>query len=536
MTKFGVNVLPVIKNGEYAGLISRETVEKAIFHGFKKNHVADFCSTEKLTVTADAPIRDIETMMIEHNQKFMPVLEGQRIAGAITRTDLLRVLYEEFLKKRRIDKEETPDIHFSSRNLSSWLRDRFPSEIFGILKLSGTVAERLGFSAYLVGGSVRDLLLGKANLDIDLVIEGNGIRFAHALAEQIKAKVKPHEKFGTAQVILGTLRIDIATARTEYYESPAALPKVETSSIKKDLYRRDFTINTLAIRLNPNDFGLLIDFFGGQRDLKEKTIRVLHNLSFVEDPTRAFRAIRFSERFGFRLSKHTASLMKSAIEMNLFDKLSGSRMFEELLLAFNETNPMLTLKRLSDYGLLKVIHEEITFDKQLGSDLESTGETLAWYNLLYLDEKIEKGILYLMTLLFHLNDRGRTEALVRLSTPPKAKNIILEGMKQQREILAGLPSKDPVSLYHLLSGKELEIILFSMSSTTDAGKKRDISHFLVELRKVRPILKGNDLKKMGLPQGPLYSQILHELLDEKLAGKLKTINDEVAFVKKTYLS
>lgn len=323
MTKFGVNVLPVIKDGEYAGLISRETVEKAIFHGFKKNRIADFCSTEKLTVTAGTPIRDIETMMIEHNQKFMPVLDGQRIIGAITRTDLLRMLYEEFLKKRRIDKEETADIHFSSRNLSSWLRDRFPGEVFGILKLSGQVAESLGFSAYLVGGSVRDLLLGKANLDIDLVIEGDGIRFAHALAEQIRAKVKPHHKFGTAQVKLGTLRIDIATARTEYYESPAALPKVETSSIKKDLYRRDFTINTLAIRLNPNDFGLLIDFFGGQRDLKEKTIRVLHNLSFVEDPTRAFRAIRFSERFGFRLSKHTAFLMKSVIEMNLLPNSPG---------------------------------------------------------------------------------------------------------------------------------------------------------------------------------------------------------------------
>ncbi|MBI5635222.1 MAG: CBS domain-containing protein [Nitrospirae bacterium] len=532
MTKFGVNVLPVIHEGEYAGLISRETVEKAIFHGFKKNRIADFCSTEKLTVTADTPIRDIETMMIEHNQKFMPVLEGKRITGAITRTDLLRVLYEEFLKKRRIDKEETADIHFSSRNLSSWLRDRFPSEVFSILKLSGTIAEGLGFSAYLVGGSVRDLLLGKANLDIDLVIEGDGIRFANILAGQIRARVKPHHKFGTAQVKLGTLRIDVATARTEYYESPAALPKVETSSIKKDLYRRDFTINTLAVRLNPGDFGLLIDFFGGQRDLKEKTIRVLHNLSFVEDPTRAFRAIRFSERFGFRLSKHTAFLMKSTIEMNLFAKLSGTRLYEELLLSFNETNPVLTLKRLSDYGLLKVIHANITFDKQLEGDLEATAETLAWYNLLYLDEKIERGLLYLMTLLSHLDDRDRTEALARLSTPLRARKIILEGMRQQQEILAGLPSKDPVSLYHLLSERELEIILFSMSSTRDAAKKKDISHFLVELRKVRPILKGDDLKKLGLPQGPIYSKILDELQNEKLAGRLHTEADEINFVRK----
>ncbi len=536
MTKFGVNVLPVIRDGEYAGLISRETVEKAIFHGFKKNSISDFCSTEKLTVTADTPIREIETMMIEHNQKFMPVLEGHRVTGAITRTDLLRVLYEEFLKKRRIEKEETADIHFSSRNLSSWLKDRFPAEIFDILKLSGTVAESLGFSAYLVGGSVRDLLLGKQNLDIDLVIEGDGIRFAYILAEQINARVKPHHKFGTAQVKRGALRIDIATARTEYYESPAALPKVETSSIKKDLYRRDFTINTLAIRLNPNDFGLLIDFFGGQRDLKEKTIRVLHNLSFVEDPTRSFRAIRFSERFGFRLSRHTAFLMKSAIEMNLFDKLSGTRLYEELLLSFNETSPVLTLRRLSDHGLLKVIHERIVFNKQLERDLESTAETLAWYNLLYLDQKIEKGMLYLMTLLSHLNDQERADALARLSTPPKARNIILEGVRQQREILAGLPARDPVSLYNLLSERELEIILFSMASTGDAAKKRDISHFLVELRKVRPILKGTDLRKLGMHEGPIYSEILHELLNQKLAGKLNTAEDEIDFVRNKYLS
>ncbi len=536
MTKFGVNVLPVTKDGAYAGLISRETVEKAIFHGFKENRIADFCSTEKLTVTAETPIREIETMMIEHNQKFMPVLDVQRIIGAITRTDLLRVLYEEFLKKRRVDKDETSDIHFSSRNLSSWLRDRFPGNVFGILKLSGAIAERLGFRAYLVGGSVRDLLRGKENLDIDLVIEGEGIKFANVLAKQIRARVRAHKKFGTAQVRQGALRIDVATARTEYYESPAALPKVETSSIKKDLYRRDFTINTLAVRLNPDDFGLLIDFFGGQRDLKEKTIRVLHNLSFVEDPTRAFRAIRFSERFGFRLSKHTAFLMKSTIDMNLFDKLSGARLYEELLLSFHETNPALTLKRLSDYGLLKVIHEKIVFDRQLESDLEATAGTLAWYNLLYLDEKIEKGILYLMTLLSHLSDRERADALARLSTPPKARAIILDGIRQQREILAGLPSKDPVYLYHLLYGRELETILFSISSTTDDRKKKDISHFLVELRKVRPILQGDDLKKMGLPQGPLYSKILHELLIERLSGALKTVNDEMSFVTRRYLS
>ena len=534
MTKYGVNVLPVIRGGAYVGLISRETVEKSLFHGFGKNHVFDFCSTEKLTVTADTPIRDIETMMIEQNQKFMPVLAENVIIGAITRTDILRILYEEFLKKRRIDKEETTEPHFTSRNLSGWLRDRFPEEVYTVLKLSGEIAENLGYGVYLVGGSVRDLLMGEQNLDIDLVIEGDGIAFAQALSVHTAAKVKVHHVFGTAQIFLKTLRLDVATARTEYYESPAALPKVETSSIKKDLYRRDFTINSLAIRLNPHDFGLLMDFFGGQRDIKEKTIRVLHNLSFVEDPTRAFRAIRFSERFGFRLSKHTASLMKSAIEMGLFDRLSGSRLYDELLLTFHETNPVLTLQKLSDYGLLKVIHPAITFDEDLERALTSMGETLAWYDLLFLDEKVDKGILYLMALLSLLADTDRNEALARLAVPPRARELIHNGISNAVTILTKLPAKDVAALYHLLAGSKTEALIFAVSAAKDVRKKKDISHYLVELRKISPLLNGHDIMTLGIPQGPLYSRILNDLRDARLMGKVVTREDELAFIRKRY--
>ena len=534
MTKYGVNVLPVIKDGAFMGLISRETVEKSIFHGFRKNRVVDFSSTDVLTVDPHVPIRTIETMMIEHNQRFMPVLTGNAIIGAITRTDLLRALYEEFLRRRRIDREETSEIHFSSRNLASWLKDKFPEDVYAVLKLSGEIAEQLGYTAYLVGGSVRDLLMGQENLDIDLVIEGDGIAFARALAERVQAKVRPHQIFATAQVFLKTLRLDVATARTEYYESPAALPKVETSSIKKDLYRRDFTINALAIKLNPKGFGLLMDFFGGQRDIKEKTVRVLHNLSFVEDPTRAFRAIRFSERFGFKLSRHTATLMKSSIEMNLFDRLSGSRLCEELQLAFHETNPVLILQKLSDYGLLRVIHRQIVFDEGLEQVFSSLGETLSWYELLYLDQKADKGVLYLTALLSRLSDADRLEALARLTVPQKVQDVIRQSIAGTAIILSQLPARDPVALYHLLAGRELEVILFAMASTKDIRKKKDISHFLVDLRKIRPILTGNDLKKLGVPQGPVYAKILNELRDERLRGALTTEDDELIFVKKHY--
>ncbi len=532
MTRYGVNVLPVLEEEKYLGLISREVVEKALFHGFGKSRAIDFSTTDAIIVDPQAPIRQIETLMIEQNQRFMPVVENGKIVGAITRTDLLRTLYEEFLRRRRIEETVTKEKPTIGRNLSSWFREKFPSEIYEILKLSGEVAEGLGFNAYLVGGSVRDLLRGEENLDIDIVLEGDGISFARALGEKLNAKVRAHQKFGTAQVFAQKIKLDIATARTEYYESPAALPKVETSSIKKDLYRRDFTINTLAVKLNPRDFGLLIDFFGGQRDLRERTIRVLHNVSFVEDPTRAFRAIRFSERFGFKISRHMENLIKSAIEMSLFNMLSGPRLYEELLLSFKETEPIKTLKKLSDFGLIKVIHSNLVFTEELEATLKSMQETVSWFNLLFLEEKPDKGILYLMALLSGLKDEDLKATVERLSPPPRVRDMIIRGMTQVKNILRKFPVDDPVEIHKLLSKFNLETVLFLMALSKDRKKQRVISHYLTELRNVKTILKGDDLKRMGIQPGPVYSKILNKLLEEKLRGRLRSREDEEQFVKK----
>lgn len=552
MTKYGVNVLPVIKNTKYTGLISREIVEKALFHGFGKGKAIDFCTTDAATVSPDTSIRQIERMMIERNQRFMPVIEKGNIVGAITRTDLLRTIYEEFLKRRGLDKSDAREKPSIGRNIAVLLKEKFPAEIYAILKLAGEIADQLGINAYLVGGSVRDLLRGEENLDIDIVVEGDGISFAKAFGRKLNAKVRTHERFGTAKVILSPefgvlssvpelktqdseLKIDVATARTEYYESPASLPKVETSSIKKDLYRRDFTINTLAVKLNLKDFGLLIDFFGGQRDLREKIIRVIHNLSFIEDPTRAFRAIRFSERFGFKLSKHTETLIKSTLKLDLFGRLSGARLYEELLLAFNETKPVKTLKTLSEFGLLKVIHPGLLFNNELESSLQSMFETLAWFNLLFLEESPDRGALYLMALLSTLKEEERNTAIERLSPPPRVREMITKGITQSKDILNKLPSNDPASLYHLLNGVNLEILLFSMAQSKSKQKQKAISQYLIELRKIKPILKGKDLQKIGIKPGPLYSKLFSELLDEKLSGRLKNKEDEERFVTEKYL-
>jgi tRNA nucleotidyltransferase (CCA-adding enzyme) len=532
MTRYGVNVLPVIKDGNYFGLISREIVEKALFHGFSKSKVMDFATTDAITVQPDTPIREIETAMIEQNQRFTPVIENGKVVGAITRTDLLRTLYEEFLRRRKIEEVTPKEKPIIGRNLATILKEKFPQEVFNILKISGEIAEGLGYSAYLVGGCVRDLLRGEENLDIDIVIEGDGISFAKLLGEKINAKVRTHQKFGTAQVFTNNLKLDVATARTEYYESPAALPKVESSSIKKDLYRRDFTINTLAVKLNSKDFGLLIDFFGGLRDLREKTIRVLHNLSFVEDPTRAFRAVRFSERFGFKISKHTENLIKSAIEMNLFDKLSGSRLYEELLLSFNETDPVMTLKRLSEYGLLKVINPNLNFTEELENTFRSLQETLSWFNLLFLEEKIDKGLINLLALLSKLKEEDIKSIMERLAPSPKIKEMVINGIRKAKELTQKIPYNDIVTSYKMLKSVKLEVILFAMSLTKDRQKKKVMANYLTELRSIKPILKGDDLKKMGIEPGPIYSKLLQELLEEKLKGKLNTREEEESFIKR----
>lgn len=535
MTRYEVNVLPVLKKEEYAGLISREVVEKALYHGFGKSRVSEFCTTDAITVKASTPASEVETLMIEQNQRFMPVIKDKKIIGAITRTDILRSLYESLLRKSRINGEEMlKEKPSMGKNLSIIMKSMFPPKVFNLLKLTGETAEGLGFSAYLVGGSVRDMLRGEANLDIDIVIEGDGIAFAQALGNKLKAKVRSHDRFGTAVVVTEFLKFDVATARTEYYESPAALPHVEMSSIKKDLYRRDFTINTLAIKLNPGKFGQLLDFFGGQRDIKEKAIKILHNLSFIEDPTRAFRAIRFSERFGFKISAHTTNLIKTAARINLFDKLSGIRLYDELVLLFLETEPLNAVKRLLKFDLLKFIHPELKITKSLEETFISIQETFAWFKLLFIEEDLNKSHLFLMALFDELKAEERGKALERLLVPPNARREIMAGIEESKKALIKLRRASPKNIYFALRPLNLKTILFTMAKAQDKERKKAISLYLTSLRMTKPELTGKDLKAMGYAPGPAFKKILTAILDARLEGKIKTRAGEIKFVKKEF--
>ncbi|GAQ95645.1 tRNA nucleotidyltransferase [Thermodesulfovibrio aggregans] len=537
MTKYGINAMPVIKDNKYIGIITRGVVEKAIFHGLKQSRVGDFATTDAYTAEEDTPIWEIEKNMVELNQRFVPILKDDEVVGVITRTDILRNLYEELIKKLKIS--QPAETEESKKNVAKLIKEFFSQEIYEILITAGKLAEEMGYGAYLVGGSVRDLLMRRPSPDIDIVVEGDGIAFANELAKKIDGKVTPHPRFATAKILkeikkngeIQSFHIDIATARTEYYESPASLPKVETSSIKKDLYRRDFTINALAVKLNLKDFGLLIDFFGGQRDIKEKKIKVLHNLSFVEDPTRAIRAIRFSEKLEFKISKHTENLIKLAVKMNIFEKLKGPRLYEEIILLLKETLPHQSIKRLADYGLLRVFHPSLD-EKKLLSDLAKAYETVQGIEILFLREKYRKELIYLMVILWNLKENERHEFLQKICVPENIKKEVIENISLAEKALQNLPSEEfPAEIYKLLNNLNLETIILMMIYAKEQQKKA-ISLYLTKLKEIKPLLRGEDLKNLGIPPGPAYKKIFDEILKEKLHGSLLSKEEEIEFAKK----
>lgn len=540
LTQYGINVLPVLDGKDrYLGLVTREIVQKALFHNLGDTPVEHVMQIDQYTAERETPFREIETRMIERNQRFVPILSGPKVVGVITRTDLLSTLHDDVLLAARARAKQTgpavePPLVYR-RNIGGLLRDRLPHEVYALLHEAGEVADRIGVSLFVVGGFVRDLLLGIENLDVDLVIEGDGIAFARMLAKEKGARVKVHERFGTAVLVLPNgFKLDIATARTEYYEYPTALPTVEQSSIKKDLYRRDFTINALAVRLNARAFGELIDFYGGQRDLKERTIRVLHSLSFVEDPTRVFRAIRFELRFGFRLGKETLALIKGATKMDLFHRLSGHRLLEELRLLFVEREPRLAVRRLAELDLLRFIHPKLEWTARLDRLLIGVEESLDWYRLLYLDRKMDAWLVYVMALLETLPERAVAETLKRFPFTERETDKLDAARFASHDMyrkLARRPPPRPAETYRLLSGLSDETMLFVMAKSQSESVKRQLSAYLTSYRQMKPALTGADLKAMGLKPGPLFKRILADLLDARLNGDVKTEAEERELVR-----
>lgn len=566
LTRYSITVLPVLENKKkMLGLISRRVTEKAIFHGLGQLTVSDYMSTDFAVLPPTATLADIQEVIIEHRQRFIPVVENDNIIGVITRTDLLNLLIKDpgHTPKPRVT-DTQPSIE-RNRNMTNLLVTSLPLDMIILLQTIGETAREHRYSAFAVGGFVRDLIRHKPNLDLDIVIEGDGVAFARNLASKLKGKVRAHEKFNTAVVKLQDgFKIDVATARLEYYEYPAAMPTVELSSIKLDLYRRDFTINALAIHLNPDRFGILVDFFNCQNDIRDRQIRVLHNLSFVEDPTRIFRAIRLEQRLGFQLGKLTEKLIKNAVRMNMFNRFSGKRFFNELKIILAEENPLPAIYRMDRFQLLSFLHPSIKLDLRLKNILKETHRSLAWYRLLYLDEPCRQWLAFLLALLAKISTKQTLAFFDKFEVPDRYRQFIIrekiacskisqilshrlidaDYLDAGQQVKKKFPRKKqpedqgppmrPSEIYWLLQGLSHEGILYLMGVTSSKSGKKAASLYVTKLRHVETITKGTDLKKMGYKPGPLFSTILNHLLEARLDGLLKTVKEEEHFIKKTY--
>jgi len=539
MTRYNINVLLVLDDADVLkGYVTRQIVEKAVFFHLEDIKVNEYMNIEFSTIHPDAPLKDVQELIIRNKLRILPVVEDKKVFGVITRTDLLHILLGDPLIPEFLHDSKNSSHFIRKKNMAGMLKERLPRNIIKLLKDLGHVADMSGFNAYLVGGLVRDVLLKRDNLDVDIVIEGDGIKFAHEFAENFGARVRSHRKFGTAVLIFPDgYKVDVATARMEYYESPGAPPIVETSSLKLDLYRRDFTINSLAIKLNKRHYGTLIDYFTAQKDIKERVLRVLHNLSFVEDPTRVFRAVRFEQRFGFKIGKLTLALIKNAVKINCFKDITGRRLFLELKLILKEQDPVKAIERMDDLDLLQFISPEINLTQGLQTLLEEIRRVITWYNLLYLEEPFDSWRVYWHGLTSSLD----TDSLKSLAEKIGMVDLNSHNMLSQRKNSKGLLDTlykfdgDNYQLYTSLVSYDTETLLYLMAKANNEKIKRLISNYFTRLKGTRIQLTGKDLISMGLQPGPIFKKMFDRLLEARLDNRVKTKEDEVKFIENTFI-
>lgn len=539
MLHFGLKTMPVFApmTRRCTGLIDSQITQKAIAHGLAGAPLTDYMRRNLKTLPVTATLRDITTVIVGARQRLVPIVSGgSSVVGVVSRTDLINIFAQEPGRMNPTDRAP------KSRNMGRTMRDRLPKDVLDILEKAGALGRSRQTPVYVVGGFVRDLLLKTPNHDIDLVVEGDGIGFARAFAGVLGGRVRVHKKFLTSVVIFPGAggkeeRVDVATARLEYYESPAALPTVEHSSIKMDLYRRDFTINALAIRLDCEPMGEIVDFFGGQKDIRDRVIRVLHTLSFVEDPTRCLRAVRFEQRYHFRIGPATEKLIKNDVSLKLLDKLSPSRLFNEFEHICAEETAILCIRRLHELGILQAIHPQLSINPDRKEMLIRTAKVMAWYRLLYIDEEMRPWLVYFLVLCSSLTYAVTLEVFRRLGIPPALKNEVLGCREKARSLRSSLkrltatPGFRVSALCAMLRPLPVEFVLYLMADMEVPETRRALSRYITVWRTEKPGVDGSDLKKLGLAPGPAYGVILQRLLEAKLDGTAASPEEQLSLAR-----
>ncbi len=515
LKKYGHSGIPIVdKDDNIVGIITRKDIDKAIGHGLSHAPVKGFRSHSIVRAGPNTSIGEIQNLMIENGIGRIPITDKKKIIGIVTRKDILRFLHGR-----------------SYENLLGF----FPGKVKKILKDISGVARALKYNTYLVGGIVRDALLKIPNFDIDIVVEGDGIKFGRELAKRFNSRFESHQKFGTSVLVLDDgQHIDIATARVEYYKSPAALPTVESGNIKQDLSRRDFTVNTMALSLNKKNFGEILDFFGGREDLKNKKIKVLHKMSFIEDPTRIFRAVRFEKRLGFKMDGQTEKLARTTIDMNIVSRLNGVRIRDELIYIFNEASPLEAIRRLDELGALRKIGIKVKVDTEF---VRQVKRILVYYQKLKdfygkNGKEIKKWRLLFILLLKGTGPDGIKRWCSEMMVRKKDMDIMLETYRKWNGVKKNLKSAvmKNSTLYYIVSGipPELQVIACSWGDTY----YKNIKKYLTHLRDLHLEISGETLKDMGYRPSEKFKDVLGKLFEMKLDGRISSREDEFHHLEK----
>lgn len=425
--------------------------------------------------------------------------------------------------------------------------NKLPKEIQDLICLISDIAHKAHLPVYLVGGFVRDLILGVKNFDVDIVVEGDGIGFAEKLSALFNAKLVSHKRFGTATISgikspvqrtrldrLG-LKIDIASARKEYYPEPAHLPVVSGGSLRDDLYRRDFTINAMAINLAKGDFGRLIDFFGGKTDLLKKKIRVLHNLSFIDDPTRILRAIRFEKRYNFRIEPKTLRALKEAVNLKMLHNVQPQRLREELILILKEENPLSRIKRIQGLAGFDFINPHLSLSEKTYQFLACVEKQINWFKKNYPHRRlIDDWLVYFMGIVDSLTIKDAQAVCKKFVFSAGEEKRILIYKKISRKFILGL-SKEKILPSKIFAGFEplsYESLLLLKAKYANRPFQKHIEDFFEIYNGMRIFISGHDLAALGVEPGPAYQRIFSRVLNAKLDGLVKTKEEELALTKK----
>ena len=411
-------------------------------------------------------------------------------------------------------------------NLASQLEKYLPQPILKLVKDAGEKAGELGLELHIVGGVVRDLFLGRANFDLDLVIEGDAIKLAQELAKKSQAKLTVHTRFGTAKLNYSDFSLDLAAARRESYSRPGALPSVKPGSLTDDLIRRDFSINAMALCLSPRRFGELVDLYHGKDDLDNKLIRILHPNSFIDDATRILRAIRYEQRLGFKLEAETEKLLRRDVAM--LDTISGDRIRHDLELILKEDQPEQAVRRAEELGVLSQLHPSLKGDGWLSQRFDQTRQ---------LYKRTSLAPLYLCLLIYNLTEKENEEFVSRLNFPKR----LAEAMRHTLPLKAQLhsltnPQLKPSDIYQSLHCYATPAIQANALASESPIVIQHLQLYLAKLRYIKPLLNGEDLKRMGVPAGPQMREILNALHMARLNREVRTRRNEEKLVRSWHQS